>query len=96
MQDAMPAQITINGTMSGVTAWLNQWKNPVTATTMAIIPAVNAPARRCSFIRVFLEKCREKTTLCNYYSRQTIIGQDIKKTLQLVGLISQLGLCVIP
>ena len=42
----MPKLITIKGTMSGVTTLLNQWKNPVTATTMAIIPVVNNPARR--------------------------------------------------
>jgi hypothetical protein len=46
MQDVMPKQITIMGTMSGVTTWLSQWKNPVTATTMVIMPAVIAPARR--------------------------------------------------
>ena len=43
----MPKQITIKGTMSGVTTLLNQWKNPVMVTTMAKMPAVNNPARKC-------------------------------------------------
>jgi hypothetical protein len=46
MQDVIPKQITIKGTMSGVTTVLKKWKNPVTATTMAIMPAVSNPARK--------------------------------------------------